>query len=208
MLLGVYNYTVVLTYIGMLFSYGGLMLAFQGNIHGALCCLMMSGVCDMFDGKIASTKTDRTHRERRFGVQIDSLSDLICFGVLPAVTVSAASGMRLPYICIGGLYVLCALMRLAWFNVDEEERQNTSTGSRTVYLGLPVTSSALLLPALMGAALRFGWNAPLIGGLTLLCMGTAFLLPFRLKKPTLPAMLAMLCAGCAELCILFVGIGR
>jgi hypothetical protein len=39
----------------------------------------------MFDGKVARTKKDRTEQEKSFGIQIDSLSDLVSFGVLPAV---------------------------------------------------------------------------------------------------------------------------
>ena len=154
MLLGVYNYTVILTYFGMLVAYTGITLALHGDLNSALLCLMLAGVCDMFDGKIASTKTDRSLREKRFGIQIDSLSDLICFGALPAVivyTVSAGSDLSF---YISGLYLLCALIRLAWFNVDEEERQDTESGGRSVYYGLPVTTAALMIPALMGLGQR------------------------------------------------------
>ena len=42
---------------------------------------MAAGFCDMFDGKIASTRK-RTRQEKRFGIQIDSLSDLACFGIM------------------------------------------------------------------------------------------------------------------------------
>ena len=45
--------------------------------------LMASGLFDAFDGRVARTKKDRKETEIKFGVQIDSLSDLICFGVLP-----------------------------------------------------------------------------------------------------------------------------
>ena len=66
----------------------GILFAFEGQLWAALGCLMFSGVCDMFDGKVASTKKERTRSEKRFGIQIDSLSDLVCFGVLPAVIAS------------------------------------------------------------------------------------------------------------------------
>ena len=52
MLLGVYNYTVILTYFGMLVAYTGITLALHGDLNSALLCLMLAGVCDMFDGKI------------------------------------------------------------------------------------------------------------------------------------------------------------
>lgn len=206
MLLGVYSYTVILTYLGMLAAYTGITMAFHENISGALVCLMLAGVCDMFDGKIASTKADRTAQEKRFGIQIDSLSDLICFGVLPAVIVySVSSGSGLSF-CVSGVYLLCALIRLAWFNVDEEERQDVESGSRSVYYGLPVTTSALIVPALMGVGNMCRWPLDKVGPAALLVMGCAFLIPFRLKKPALPGKLGMLLCGGAELLILLMGV--
>ena len=76
-LIGFYNYTVVLTYIGMWIGFLGVMLAIKDRYVGSLICLMLAGVCDMFDGTIASTKKDRTRDERTFGIQIDSLSDIL-----------------------------------------------------------------------------------------------------------------------------------
>lgn len=156
-MLGVYNYTVLLTYIGMLTGLTGIGCAMGGRIPWALLCLLLAGLCDMFDGKIASTKKDRTPQEKRFGVQIDSLSDLICFGVLPGVTVYAAARGALYAALAAGLYVLAALVRLAWFNVDEEERQDTDNGQREMYLGLPVTTAALFLPTVLGPGPAAAW---------------------------------------------------
>ena len=58
------------------------MFAVNGHLHLGVMCLAISGLCDMFDGKIARTKKNRTEVEKRFGIQIDSLSDIVCFGVL------------------------------------------------------------------------------------------------------------------------------
>ena len=129
-MLGVYNYTVILTYIGMLTGLTCIGFAMGGKLPWALLCLLLAGLCDMFDGKIASTM-ERTAQEKRFGVQIDSLSDLICFGVLPGVIVYSTAPGKIAVAAVAGLYVLCALIRLAWFNVDEEERQDTAAGGRT-----------------------------------------------------------------------------
>ena len=204
-MLGVYNYTVVLTYIGMLMGFTGISFAMSGNLLGALLCLMIAGFCDMFDGKIASTMV-RTVQEKRFGIQIDSLSDLICFGVLPAVIVCSIAPAGTITFLVSGIYVLAALIRLAWFNVDEEERQNQSDGAREYYLGLPVTTSALLLPALLGMGWLRGWALAPVGTVLLAVMGLAFLTPFRLKKPHLPGKIGMLLCGCGELVILLMGV--
>lgn len=197
-MLGIYNYTVILTYVGMLFGFSGVVRTISGDIQGALICLMLSGVCDMFDGAIASTM-ERTKQEKRFGVQIDSLSDLVCFGVLPAAIVCAAAGQGRAVTFLAGLYLLCALIRLAWFNVDEEERQDRENGSRTVYCGLPVTTAALLLPALMELG---GRRSAVLAQLLLPVMGAAFLTPFKLRKPRLPGKAVMLLCGAAEFAVL------
>ena len=199
-MLGIYNYTVILTYIGMLVGFDGVVCAMRGDIHAALLCLMVAGVCDMFDGAIASTM-ERTKQEKRFGVQIDSLSDLVCFGVLPAVIVCALAEQSKAALFLSGLYLLCALIRLAWFNVDEEERQDQEDGSRTVYFGLPVTTAALILPALMELGGRTGRA---LAPYALLVMAAAFLTPFRLRKPRFPGKVVMLLCGAAEFVMLLM----
>lgn len=134
----------------------------------------------MFDGKIASTM-ERTKQEKRFGVQIDSLSDLICFGVLPALIVFAGSSGKFRWL-ISALYLLCALVRLAWFNVDEEERQDRESGRRKVYLGLPVTFSAAIFPLLYGLGTKYHWPLQFLAPFITLCTAAAFLTPFQVKK--------------------------
>ena len=118
-MIGFYNYTVILTYIGAIFGLLGIVSAFSGNIIPAITFLMLTGVCDMFDGKIARTMK-RNKDEKRFGIQIDSLSDFLCFGVLPAI-IGYSIGMNKWYlIAILLYYMLAALIRLAYFNVMEE----------------------------------------------------------------------------------------
>ena len=131
-LCGYYNYTVVLTYLGMLIGFTGIMFAMEGAYRQAIICLMTSGVCDMFDGTVASTK-QRDMREKKFGIQIDSLSDLICFGALPALFTYHIGGKHYITFLASCFYLLCTLIRLAYFNVLEEERQETETGKRKWY---------------------------------------------------------------------------
>ena len=55
-----------------------------GHPYIGMLFLLFCGLCDAFDGKVARTKKNRTERMKKFGIQIDSLSDLVAFGVLPA----------------------------------------------------------------------------------------------------------------------------
>ena len=63
----------------------GIICATEGNTFYAIILLMFAGLCDMFDGKVARTKKKRTIEERHFGIQLDSLADVVSFGVLPAI---------------------------------------------------------------------------------------------------------------------------
>ncbi|MCI9478841.1 MAG: phosphatidylserine synthase [Lachnospiraceae bacterium] len=203
-LVGFYNYTVVLTYFGMLMGFTGITLLPEGRVWEALLCLLLAGVCDMFDGAIAATR-ERSRHEKSFGIQIDSLSDLICFGVLPALMVYELSGKTGFGFLAGAIYVLCALIRLAYFNVMEEERQTREEGKRRFYLGLPVTSIALIFPLchlvqeelLLNHFALYPWMA----------VGTAaaFLLPIRVKKPYLPGKIGIAFMGLLEFVILVAG---
>ncbi|MBQ1660969.1 MAG: CDP-alcohol phosphatidyltransferase family protein, partial [Treponema sp.] len=85
-MIGIYDYTVILTYLSMVSGATGIIISMTGIGHPYLgiLFLMISGLLDAFDGKVARSKKNRTDFEKNFGVQIDSLSDLICFGVLPA----------------------------------------------------------------------------------------------------------------------------
>lgn len=211
-MIGFYNYTVILTYLGTVSGFVGLTFAFNNRPLAALICLIFAGLCDMFDGKVASTKK-RTQQEKRFGIQIDSLSDVICFGVLPAVIVYQYSGKAIWAIPICAAYMLCALIRLAFYNVDEEERQEEEGDkSRTVYLGLPVTSAALLLPLFMGLDILLyataGIRLPMqiLSPCFLALVAIAFISPFHLKKPGTVGKILMLLAGAALFAIVLLGV--
>ena len=102
---------------------------------------MFSGLCDAFDGKVARTKKNRSDVEKNFGIQIDSLTDVVAFGVLPAC-IGYAMLRKFPFMerfplisvffAIMLIYMLAAMIRLAYFNVMEEERQKLSEANPEV----------------------------------------------------------------------------
>lgn len=203
-MIGFYNYTVILTYIGTISGFMGISFVMNANsnLTAALICLLFSGLCDMFDGKIASTKKDRTKQEKSFGIQIDSLSDLVCFGMLPASIIVHCSSGSVLSITISAAYLLCTLIRLAWFNVDEEERQGREDCVRKVYLGLPVTTSALMLPFAIGLGQFCNLDPASYMPWVLLAIAAGFITPFQLKKPGLLGKIIMVLLGVALLAMI------
>lgn len=204
-MIGYYNYTVILTYVSLISSVLGIFFASGINSSTphpeyAMICLMVSGLCDMFDGKIARTKTSRTDSEKQFGIQIDSLCDLICFGLLPSVigySIGMNSWADIPILV---LFPLCAVIRLAYFNVSEDDRQKQTSEVRHVYEGLPVTSVALILPLLYSFRKDIGADIfPNVYGITLFLIALAFITRFKVKKPGVKTMFSFIGVGAVEL---------
>ena len=123
--IGVYDYTVILTYMSLVSGLIGIKLAHSGEIMWAILCVGISGFLDMFDGVVARTKKNRTEDQKNFGIQLDSLCDVICFGVVPAVILYFWGVDEIWGVAFLIFYVLCALIRLAFFNVLETKRQRS-----------------------------------------------------------------------------------
>lgn len=217
-MIGFYDYTVILTYLSLLSASIGIVVSLSGGGHPFWGCffLLFCGFCDAFDGKVARTKKDRTELERNYGIQIDSLSDLVAFGVLPAC-MGGALILRSDFlrelaqvyadrwfVLLGGLalfavlilYVLAAMIRLAYFNVTEEERQKTEGGVRKYYTGLPVTSAALIFPLVMLAQYLTRRDITLVYIAVALVTGLAFLMKrLQVRKPRLRGILIMIAVG-------------
>ena len=197
-LLGYYDYTVILTYTGMLCALVAIMMEINNRFLDAVMLLMIAGICDMFDGAVASTKT-RDKSEKRFGVQIDSLSDLISFGVMPGLFTYMICQKSRASAVVACMYVLAALIRLAYFNVTEEFRQDQTTECRKCYSGVPVTTIAVLLPLvfLLVSKGRIPDGISFIVMLVVCAIG--FVSPFEIKKPKLAGKIALIAIGLTEI---------
>lgn len=197
-MIGVYDYTVIATYLSLLLGLAGLYSAAQSEPLDAMLCLMLAGLLDAFDGRIARTKKGRTEQEKRFGIQIDSLNDLVCFGVLPAAIGWSTGCQRLWFLATMSFFTLCALIRLAYFNVTEEERQDKTNENRRYYLGLPVTSSAFVMPFFYLLALYAGRSAAILYAIGAFLLGVLYISPLRIKKVGLRGVALLSAVGLAE----------
>lgn len=215
-MIGFFDYTVILTYLSLVSASCGIMVALSGGGHpyiGAF-FLLFCGLCDAFDGKVARTKKNRSQAERSFGVQIDSLSDLVAFGVLPAAIGSAMlrrsplgalvygtpweKSLGVGTMAVLIVYILAAMIRLAWYNVTEEERQRTEDGARKYFTGLPVTSAALIFPFVLLLQYVIPEDmTPVYFAAAVFC-AIAFLSPVQIRKPGLRGVLILVGIGAVE----------
>lgn len=202
--LGVYNLSIILTYISVfcsIYGIGTLLLPREGTVISevtlAVILLVIAGVCDMFDGKIARM-CKRTDKEKEFGVQLDSLADTVSFVVFPAVLLLYITQMHIVSIIIAMFYVFAGIMRLGWFNVTAEENKG-------YFFGLPVTFAALIFPAFHLVA-QFAHLSvrDYVYQILYAVIGIAFICNFRFKKPGLKFSIVMVLAAIAVIACLII----
>lgn len=180
---GFWHYGVILTYLSAAAGVVGIFLSATVGPFWGVVCLFVSGLCDAFDGVVAGTRKNRTDADKKFGEQIDSLSDLVAFGVAP-VAIGFFRGMKDWYFMIPlCIFTLCALIRLAYYNVTEEERVASGEGKRTSFEGLPVTNVAIAIPTFYVIATMFTDSLVTSVVLTVGYLLTAFLMVFRFRMP-------------------------
>ena len=181
-LIGVYDYTVILTYLSLFSAVFSMIQAMNGNYTVSVLCIFFSGVCDAFDGTVARMKKDRTEDEKSFGIQLDSLVDTVSFGVAPAFLCYCMGVDSLIGLAILMVFCMCGVCRLAFFNVLEMNRQKTEGGCNKAYRGLPITTSSMILPCVYG--FRFVIPEELFVGLLHVVMAvTAFLFVLDFTVP-------------------------
>lgn len=136
---GVYILPNLFTSASLFCGFYAIIAAFNGTYLDAAIAIAIAVILDGIDGKVARL----TKATSRFGVEYDSLSDLVAFGVAPAILVFAWALQ--PYGKFGWLavflYVACGALRLARFNVQVD------TVESRYFRGLPVPGAAGLIVA-------------------------------------------------------------
>lgn len=188
-MIGFYDYTVVLTYAGALAGLFGVTLAFRDQFLGALLCMAVCLACDTLDGMVARAKKNRTEAEMLFGIQIDSLCDLISFGVFPAALFYRMGLNSALDLVLLGAYCLCCVIRLGYFNVLACQRE---LGTKGDYHGLPVVCLDVMMPAVYLVSGMLPVNLGLwVLRLAAAVFGFLYILDFRVKKPNAWVLAAM-----------------
>lgn len=205
MIIGYYSKSVFITYLGVISATIGMFLAFNHKITYALICLVISGICDAFDGKVAR-KSKRSNEEKSFGIQIDSLADMVSFVFLP-ITIFYGLGYTLWYnVVIFAMFTLGGVIRLGYFNVIADEKGKD--GPVKYYSGLPVTASAIIFPVVY-IAKHFITTSEfaIIYTLTMLFISILYVLNFKIKKPT-PGVIYFFVFGGAVLSVVLYLLAR
>jgi len=161
---GIYVLPNLLTLSSMFLGFYSIVASFNSDYQTAAWTIMAASVFDVLDGWVARI----THTATRFGIEIDSLSDVISFGVAPGVLVytwSLSSFGRIGW--LGSFFlVACAALRLARFNVQMGSTEKKHfTGLPTPAAALAISAAVLAYDEVIGLLeyLQLRWLADMVG---------------------------------------------
>lgn len=204
-MIGFYNYTVILTYMSLLSAMIGMTFAASGRFSIAVLCLALSGFFDMFDGKVARRKKDRTDDEKLFGIQLDSLCDVVAFGAFPGFLCYCMGVKGSLGLLAIGFYCVCGVIRLAYFNVIETNAFMSDEVHEKVYHGLPITSIAVILPLIsLVSFLLPNWLYQIVLMVMLFATGLLFIADFKMKKPSNRVLAALVVVVSAAIILILI----
>lgn len=188
-MIGKWNKSVILTYIGLIFGLIGIYIILtNNNINYAFVCLMITGICDLFDGTVAR-RCKRTDEEKEFGIQLDSLVDVFNFIVFPVVILLSLGMTKIYDIVILSVYAICAIARLAYFNIKTAD----SNKRIDYYTGLPVTYIALILPIFNLSSYIIVDNVfSILLRTVVFIVSCLYIIDFKVVKPKLKASIFLL----------------
>lgn len=175
---GIFVVPATITSLGLLAGFYSMISAIDAHFELAAVMIAVAFICDGLDGRVARMSRSAS----QFGVELDSLADVVAFGAAPAALVYSWAlrplGAVAAVVC--GLYVVAAALRLARFNV-----QAGSVDKRR-FVGLPVPGAAAMIAGMVLAYSYFELNAPrtLIVIMTPVTLALAGLMVSRVPYPS------------------------
>ena len=138
---GVYLLPTTLTLCGMFFGFYSILASLKGDFIHAAWAIMIAIIFDGLDGWIARL----THSTTKFGIELDSLSDLVAFGVAPGVMLYKWGLFLFGRIgwAAAFLFVVCGALRLARYNIQMGSAESKA------FTGMPIPGAAAIVATLV-----------------------------------------------------------
>ncbi|MDP2698684.1 CDP-diacylglycerol--serine O-phosphatidyltransferase [Thalassospira sp.] len=180
----------VATLLGMCAGLTAIRFAMQGRWEAAVAAILIAGIIDGLDGRLARMLNSSS----RFGAELDSLSDFVCFGVAPAMMMYFWSLHQLGSIgwALSLLFAVCMVLRLARFNTQMLGEPELPTWAYRFFTGVPAPAAAGLLMWPMVLQFQFGgefFDSPVITApyiVLVACLAVSRLPTFSFKKIKVP----------------------
>ena len=148
---GVYLLPNLFTTAALFFGFFAVVAGMQQQFEAAAIAVFVAMLFDGLDGRVARL----THTQSKFGVEYDSLSDLVSFGVAPSLVMYSWALKDLGKFgwAAAFIYLACAALRLARFNTQVE------TADKNYFAGLASPPAAAVLASIVWVAQDEGWVA-------------------------------------------------
>ncbi len=145
----------MLTVLALCSGVTAIRFAFAERWEAAVVAILLAGVLDLLDGRVARMIKGSS----RFGAELDSLSDVICFGVAPPLVLYlwSLNGVRGLGWAVVLLFCVCCALRLARFNILDQDANEDGTVQR-FFVGVPAPAAAGLLVLPMILTFELGWE--------------------------------------------------
>jgi CDP-diacylglycerol--serine O-phosphatidyltransferase len=165
----------LITYLSLTAALAAVAAAMHGSAAGAGALIAVAALADTFDGKFARL-FNRNQEQQAMGVELDGLSDSVAFGIVPLLAVALLTpwGTRpaeLLWWLAGGIYAVCALTRLAFYNISHAQVAG--------FVGVPAPVAALIWSTVLLLEPN-PTRAIAVAGIT----GVAMVAPIPLPRPT------------------------
>jgi len=182
MFIGYYNLANFITLTGLAASVAAIWFAGGGHFEAAVIAMLVAGISDMFDGRVARHANREDVKARMFGIQIDTVCDMVSFGVTPAVIAYMLGCNKWYDIILLVVYAACGAIRLAFFNT--QAITETKDLNLKQFTGVPIPTICFLLPVLV---IMLKYIDPSVMGWVFrgayLVLGLLFISNFKIKKP-------------------------
>jgi CDP-diacylglycerol--serine O-phosphatidyltransferase len=170
---GIYVLPNLFTSGNLFCGFYAILSAFDGRFVRAAIAILVAGVFDLLDGKVARFAGANS----KFGIEYDSLADLVSFGLAPALLVFWWA-LR-PYGRVGWLaaflFLACGALRLARFNVQ------TTRSESKFFVGLPIPAAAYMIALTVLLHYRLFWTRPYHVSLLVTIYFLAFLMVSNIR---------------------------
>ena len=163
----------ILTLAALCSGLTAIRFALQGEMRLAVIAIIVAAIFDALDGRVAR----RLGVTSRFGAELDSLSDFLCFGVTPALVLYLASlkdGGALGWV-VTLMFPICSALRLARFNTALVSDTPPPVWTGSFFTGVPAPAGALLalIPLMVSFEIEAAWprHALLVGAVLVVVGG-------------------------------------
>ena len=128
----------ICSFLGLMSAVVGIYFAIQGNFQAAIISILWAVLFDWFDGIIARKMKNRTKEQGEFGIQLDSMIDIVSFGIFPAMLLLSYGNFNIWFLPGAFIIIATSTIRLSYFNIY-------GLVDHKIYKGLALDNNVLIL---------------------------------------------------------------